>query len=124
MPAGLSQITQSNFPHLVDDVADALFSQRILVAGLRGRQQPQGLEPFVTDERLRQLRDALDDVDEVEYDPAFCSHHEIKVTQSDVEIDDRDLLPGLRQRGAERGGRRRLADAALARRDHENLGHV
>src|SRR5262249_17762575 len=34
-----------------------------------------------------------------------------------------DLAPGLRQRRAERGGGRGLADAAFARRDYQDLGH-
>jgi hypothetical protein len=67
IPAGLSQITQSNFARkLLDDVRNALLSQCILVAGLRGRQQPQRLEPLVPDEGLRESRHALNDVDEVE----------------------------------------------------------
>jgi hypothetical protein len=47
----------------LDDARDALFGQDILVPGLRGRQRPQRLEPLVSDEGLRKLRDALDDVD-------------------------------------------------------------
>ena len=115
MPAGLSQITQSKLvAQIVDDLADALFGQRVLVAGLRGRQQPEILQPLVADQRLRQLCDALHHVDEVEHDAAFGAHDEVEVAQADVEIDDHDLVAALRQRSPHRGGRGGLADPALA----------
>ncbi|MGY4375689.1 hypothetical protein ACVWZ3_003328 [Bradyrhizobium sp. i1.3.6] len=99
---------------IVDDLADALFRQRVLVAGLRGRQQPEILQPLVADQRLRQLCDTLHHVDEIEHDAAFGAHDEVEVAQADVEIDDDDLVAALRQRSPQRGGRRGLADPALA----------
>ncbi|MEY9290872.1 hypothetical protein ABH979_003946 [Bradyrhizobium ottawaense] len=50
----------------------------------------------------------------VEYNAAFGAHHEVEVTQADVEIDDDDLVAALRQRSPKGGGRRGLADAPLA----------
>jgi len=38
-------------------------------------------------------------------------------------VDDRDLVPGQRQRAAEVGSGGRLADASLARSDHDALCH-
>ena len=125
MPAGLSQITQSNLPRSsLMTLATPDLGQRILVAGLRGRQQPQGLDALVADERLRELRHALHHVDQVEHHSALGAHHQIEVTQADVEIDHGDLLAGLREGGAERGGGGRLADATLAGRHHQHVGHV
>ena len=95
-------------------LADALVGQRVLVSGLRGRQQPQIFETLVADQGLRQLGDALHHIDEVEHHPALGAHHEIKVAQADVEIDDHDVLPALRKRRAERGRGGGLANAALA----------
>ena len=89
MPAGLSQITQSNFSRNSPITrCDALCGQRVLVAGLRGRQQRQRLDALVADQRLRQLGVALHDVDEVEHDAALGAHHEVEVAQADIEIDD------------------------------------
>ena len=90
---------------LLDDAGNACLGQRILVARLRGRQQPQGLDALVADERLRKLRHALHHVDQVEHNSALGSHHQIEVAQADVEIDHGDVLAGLRERGAKRGGR-------------------
>ena len=124
MPAGLSQITQSNLSaQLAHDAGHALARERVLVAGLRGGEQVQRVDALVADQRLRQLGVALDDVDEVVDDPALGAHDEVEVAQADVEIDHHDLFAALRQRGAERGGRGRLADAALAGCHHQYLRH-
>ena len=108
---------------LGDHAADAFFRQRVLVARLRGRQQVKVLEPLVANERLRQLGHALHDVDQVEDDTALGTHHQVKVAQADVEVDDRDFLVHLRQRCAQRCRRGRLANATLARRYHDHLSH-
>ena len=104
-------------------LADALVGQRVLVAGLRGGQQPERVEALVADQRLLELGDALHDVDEIEHHAPFRAHHEVEIAQADVEVDDHDLLAALRQRCAERGRRGRLADAALARRHDQDFGH-
>src|SRR5258705_7094146 len=109
---------------LPDDRGDAVLGQRVLVASLRGRQQPERLEPLVANEGLRELGDALDDIHDIEHDAAFRSHHQIEVAQPDIEIDHRDLLTSLCKGGAERGSRRRLAYAAFTRGDDNDLGHV
>ena len=124
MPAGLSQMIQSNrVAQLGDDAADALVGQRVLVAGLRRRQQPQIFQPLVADQRLRQLGDALHHVDQVEHDAAFGAHHEVEVAQADVEIDHARPSAPLRQRRTERGGGRGLADATLAGCNDQDFGH-
>ena len=124
MPAGLSQITQSNFSRssamtraTPSSVSASL--SRVCEAGSR----ESVVEPLVADQRLRELGVALDDVDEVVDDPPLGAHDEVEIAQADVEIDDHDVLAGLRQRGAERGGRGGLADAALAGCHDQNLGH-
>ena len=124
MPAGLSQITQSNFSaQLAHHPGDALLGERVLVARLRGRQDRQRVEALVADQRLGELGVALHDVDEVVDDAALGPHDEVEVAQADVEIDHHDVLPALRERRAERGRRRGLADPALARCHHQNLRH-
>ncbi|MHC2860389.1 hypothetical protein ACVIYH_001467 [Bradyrhizobium diazoefficiens] len=50
----------------------------------------------------------------VEHHAAFGAHDEIEIAQADVEIDDDDLVAALRQGSPQRGGRRGLADPALA----------
>ena len=124
MPAGLSQRIQSNLVlQLRDDVADPFLGQRILVAGLRRRQQPQILQALVADQRLRKLGNALDDIDQVEHDPPFRPHDKVEIAQADVEIDDHHLLSHLRERRAEGCRGSRLADAAFAGRHDQYFGH-
>jgi hypothetical protein len=111
-------------PQLGDDAADPVLGERVLVAGLRGRQQEQGLDPLVADQRLRELNDAVHDVDEVVDHAAFGAHHEIEIAQTDVEVDDDDVLPRARQRRPECGRRSRLADAAFTRCYDDDLTHL
>ena len=107
---------------LRDDAGDAVFGERVLVAGLRGRQQIEIFQPLVANERLRQLGDAVDDVDQIEHHAPFGAHDQVEVAQPDIEVDDHDLLALLGERGTQRGRRRGLADAAFARcHDHEHL---
>src|SRR5215472_16597453 len=87
--------------------------QGVLVAGLRGGKQEEGLDALVANEGLRKLGSSLDDIDEVIDYPAFGPHDQVEVAQAHVEIDHGDCLAGLRERGTQGGGRRRLADAAL-----------
>ena len=124
MPAGLSQMTQSNaFFSAVDDLLDAFGREIVLVARLRGREQKERLDALVADQRLRQLGLALDDVDQVVDDPAFRPHDEVEIAQADIEIDHDDLVAALRQRCPKCGSRRGLADAALAGCNHDYLAH-
>ena len=106
---------QSNFvAQLVDDVGDALFGQRVLVAGLRGGKQIQSFQPLVANERLRQLGHAVDDVDQIEDHAPLGAQHQVEVAQPDIEIDDDDFRAVMGESGAQRSRRRRLADAAFA----------
>ncbi len=106
------------------DPGDARIGQGVLVTGLRSRQQVQALDPLVLDQRLRQLGVAVDHVDQIVDDPALGAHDQVEVAQADVEIDDAHALATLREGRSEGRGRRRLADAALARCDDENLCHA
>ena len=106
-----------------DDALDALVGQRVLVAGLGGREQGERVDPLVADERLGELGVAIGDVDEVEDDPPLRAHHEVEIAQADVEIDDADLLAAMRERRAERGGRGGLAHAAFSRCYYDHLAH-
>src|SRR5207248_3608955 len=83
----------------------------------------QRLHPLVANESLRQLGGSLHHVDKIEYDPALGAHDQIEVAQAHIEIDNDNLLPAPRQRRAERGSRRRLADASLAGRHNHHLPH-
>ena len=98
--------------------------QRVLVAGLRGRQDVQVLDPLVLDQRLVQADAVVDDVDEVEHDPALAAHDQVEVAQADVEVDDDGLLAQQRQAGGDGGGGGRLADPALAGRDHDDSSQI
>ena len=80
--------------------------------------------PLVADQRLRKLGHSLRDVDEVEHHAPLGAHDQVEVAQADVEVDERHLLAGLRQRRPESGRRGRLADASLARGDDHYLAHV
>ena len=101
IPAGLSQMIQSNCSRSSSmTLFHARLGQRVLVAGLGGRQQVQLVDPPVADQRLGQLGVALDDIDQIEDDPALGPHDQVEIAQADIEIDDHDILPGLRQRGA------------------------
>ena len=125
MPAGLSQMIQSNFSlQLGDDAGDAFVGQRVLVPRLRGRQHGEVRDALVADQRLRQLGVALHDIDEIVDDAALGAHDEIEVAQPDVEVDEHDLLSALGESDAQCRRRRRLADAALARCDDQYLGHA
>ncbi len=103
---------------------DAFVGEGILVPGLGGREQVETFEPLVLDQGLRKLGVAVNDVDEVVDHPALGTHDEVEVTQTDVEIDDAHALSALREGRSEGRGGRRLADAALARCDDENLCHA
>src|SRR4029077_2405138 len=72
---------------------------------------------------LSRLSVALGAFEEVEHPPPLGAHDEIEVAQADIEVDHHDALPGLRQRGAEGSGRRRLSDASLAGCDYDDFRH-
>ena len=103
---------------LLEHPLDAVALQRVLVAGLRGREDVEIVVALVLDQRLVEVGVAVDDVDEVEDDAALAAHDQIEVAQPDVEIDDDGPVPAQRQSGGERGRARGFADPALARCDH------
>ena len=107
---------------LVQDLLDAFLGQRVLVAGLAGRQDEEVLDPLVLDQRLAEVGLALDDVDEVVHHAALAAHDQVEVAQTNVEVDDDGLEPAQRQSSGEGSARRGLAHAALARCHHDYLG--
>ena len=107
-----------------DDTGNAVVGEGILVTRLRRRKQEERLDALVADQRLGKLDRALHHIDEVINHTPLGTHHKVEVAQSHIEIDDHDTLPALRKRCAERGGRRRLADAALAGCNNNDLRHL
>src|SRR5690606_34828103 len=81
----------------------------------------QVVEALVLDQRLPQRRLALDDVDEVVHHAAFAAHDEVEVAQADVEVDDHDLLAATREAVGQAGAAGGLANASLARGDHDDF---
>src|SRR6185312_964485 len=90
-------------------------------AGLAGGQHVQVVVALVLDQRLLERGLAVHDVDEVVHHAAFEAHDQVEVAQADVEVDHRGFLAGHGQAGGERGAGRRLADAAFAGGDNDNL---
>ena len=93
MPAGLSQMTQSNFSRSSSITRSTPSSvsaslSRVCEAGSRCSVST----PLVADQRLRQLGVALDDVDEVVDHAPLGAHDQVEVAQADVEVDDDDVL--------------------------------
>ena len=100
-------------PQLRDDLCDPVLSQAILVLALRGRQQSERVQALVSNEGLRELGLAFDDVDEIKDHASLGTHHEVEIAQADIEVDDHHLLSSLCKRRPQRCCRGRLADSAL-----------
>src|SRR5690606_18422010 len=107
---------------LLEHALHAVAGERVLVAGLRGREHEQGVEALVLDQGLLERGLALDDVDEVVHHAALAAHDQVEAAQPDVEVDDRDLLAAARQPAGQARAGGGLADAALAGRDYDDLG--
>ena len=114
-------VVEAVFGKAVEHLLDAFLGQCILVAGLAGGQHVQVVVALVLDQRLLQRGFAVDDVDEVVHHAPLATHDQVEVAQADVEVDDRDFLAGHGQAGGKRGAGRRLADAAFAGGDNDNL---
>src|SRR5207302_6422363 len=74
---------------------------------------------LILDQRLVQLGVAVDHVDEIEHDAALAAHDQIEVAQPDIEVDNDGALAAQRQSGGDRGCGGGLADASLARSEHD-----
>src|SRR5690606_37724920 len=92
------------FLEIFHDAVDAIGGQVILIARLGGRQQIQCLKALVADQSLRKLCVTLNDINQIEHDAAVSPHDEVKVTQTNIEVDNDCLLAALRQRGADCSG--------------------
>src|SRR5205814_2511459 len=77
---------------LIEHAFDPVALQRILVAGLRGRENIEIVVALVLDKGLVEVGVAIDNVDEIKYDTAFAAHDQIEVAQPDIEIDDDGLV--------------------------------
>ena len=125
IPAGLSQMIQSNCARsssMTFSTPASVSASLSRVWG--GRQQMQLVDPPVADQRLSELGVALHDIDQVEHDAALSPHHQVEISQADVEIDHHHVLARLRQRRTQGRRRRGLSHAALAGRNHHYLGHA
>ena len=121
IPAGLSQITQSNCArNSAMTLRDPVLGQAVLVPALRGRQKSERVKALVPDEGLRELGLAFDDVDQVKDHAPLGTHHQVEIAQADIKVDDHHLLAALRQRGTQRCCRGGLADTALAGGHHQH----
>jgi len=112
-PPGCHRAPNRTGSQIGDDALDPLIGQGILVPRLGRRKQPQILEALVADERLRELCDAVHHVDKVEYNASFRPHDEVEIAQADVEIDNYDFFPALREGCTERGGGSGFSNAAF-----------
>jgi hypothetical protein len=111
---GVADDVVEALPQVLQDLADALLGQGVLVPGLGGRQDIEGIAPLVTDQGLIDIRLAIDDVDEVIDHPPLAPHDEVEVAQAHVEVDDHGAVPTLSQAHGQRGAGGRLTHAALA----------
>ena len=121
IPAGLSQITQSNCArNSAMTLRDPVLGQAVLVPALRSWQKSERVEALVSNEGLRELCLAFDDIDQIEDHAPLGTHDQVEIAQADIEVDDDDLLTALRQRCTQRCCRGRLADPALAGGHHQH----
>mmetsp|Transcript_59446 Transcript_59446/g.140617 ORF Transcript_59446/g.140617 Transcript_59446/m.140617 type:complete len:388 (-) Transcript_59446:74-1237(-) len=109
---------------LVQHALDAFLLQRVLVAGLRGRQDVELVELLVLDEGLRQLDLVVNDIDQVVHHAALDAHDQVEVAQAHVEVDDAGLVAAHREAGGKTRAGGGLADPALAGGDDDDLGHL
>jgi hypothetical protein len=58
---------------------------------------------FIANKRLRELCNALHNINEVKHDASFRPHYKIEIPQTHVKVDDDYFLSRLRERRAERG---------------------
>ena len=58
------------------------------------------VDALIADQGLCELGVALRHIDEVEDDPPFRAHHQIKIPQSDIEVDHADAPASLCERSA------------------------
>ena len=96
-----------------DERAHACGVDLVFFARLRRREQEQVVAVLVADQRLVELDLFFQHVEQMIFDPALESEHDIEIAQTDVGIDEHDARAALRQRSAEICRRRRLADAAF-----------
>ena len=115
MPAGLSQITQSKVrlsSRMTRSTPSSVSASLSRVCEAAKRCSVLTRLSRIT--ACVSLASPLRDVDEVIDDPPLRAHHEVEVAQPNVEIDDAHALAALRERRADRGGRRGFAHPAFS----------
>ena len=109
---------------LIDNCLDLIrFNCRLVRILCRRKQEKPVLEALVLDYGLVKLAPALYNVDNIVDDPVVESQDNIKIAQSDVKVKHDDLSSHESQGRTKIRGRRRLADATLAGRNHNRSSH-
>ena len=75
---------------------------------------------LVLDQRLRERRFAVDDVDQVIDDAPLAAHDQVQIAQADVKIDDGRFEATQCEAGREAGTGRGFAHTTLAGSDNNN----
>ena len=116
-------VVEAHVLQILEDLLDTFLGERVLVAGLGGRQDEEVLAVLVLDEGLVQVGLAVEDVDEVIHHAAFAAHDEVEVAQADIEVDDRGLEAAQGEPGSEACTGGGFAHTALAGRYDDDACH-
>src|SRR5260370_5208957 len=112
------------FLQLVEHPLDPVPLQRFLVPPLRRREDVKVVVAVIPDQCVVELSVAVDDIDEIEHNAAFAPHDQVEVAQPDIEVDNDSPLAAQSQPGGDRGCGGGLADASLARSEHDYFGQT
>src|SRR5699024_8433306 len=118
-----NNVFKAHFLELVQYLFDPFPRQRILVAGLRRRQDEQVFQLLVANQCLVQGGFPLDDIDEIVDNPALASHDEIEVAQADVKVHHDGFMAPLGQTGREACATGGFSDTTLTGCHHNNTCH-
>ena len=109
---------------LIEHPFDPVALQGLLVPRLRRRENIKVVVALILDQRLVEFGVAVYDIDEVEHNAALAAHDQIEVAQPHVEIDNDGALAAQSQPGGDRSCGGGLADAPLARCEHDYFGQT
>src|SRR5260370_24450336 len=110
------------FLELVEHPLDPVALQRFLVPRLRRREDVKVVVALIPDQCLVELSGAVEYIDEIEHNAALAPHDQVEVAQPDIEVDNDSPLAAQSQPGGDRGCGSGLADASLARSEHDYFG--
>src|SRR5690606_26382802 len=102
------------FAQLIENAFHSLQSQRVLVPGLGRRQDVEVVRALVLDQRLNEVRVAVDQVDEVVHHTTLAAHDQVEVTQPYIEVDDDRLVSTQIEPGTDGSAGSGFANAPLA----------